>query len=772
MAVPVQNQLSQLDAARQLVLADAGLYPQIVQGILPIVGANAHLELRRWGADFLAETFSSPQLAPQEKERFSILVLQILRELLELPAEDDGVVKSVIQTAASIYGPVIRYIISNPHDSPTWDRIAAIKSNILRRWDTASSGVRVCCIKFAQRVVQVQTPGIVADPRRSEQNEVSLALVPRDHPLIPPSRLEPEALGLLDRLLNVFHEETSDPIAVDATLNCLGILIRTRQNIATRILNAILNFNPFKQANLISPMTIKAKLQMKSMERTTRTVLLNVLRRNDSGPLAGRIKQYVDRLMNARLEFFDEGSRKRGLPSEPTDGLDNAKRMRLGADLPDRAAPPPLPPGPISHAQLFTLTSDRGLSSFDVTQLPLDLIVRITLPVLHHIDQEALDLAVSAVRSRIQMVRKVQAAQAQVPTQALGDDEEDYEPDFEPTREQVLNQNNNLPPEDPLLEPPDLALGPFKLPQPPPLTPEETQQIGKGTISRVFSMMSVLDDPSASRRQKPGLNRLAGGSFDKDAWMTLITRLATRAPAGLEEGDLVVNNEEESNTAVAKENPNRSLSDGIRETLWKFIIEDFRVRIPIAISWLNEEWFNDRIQSQADKRPRKSRYEHWMLKILDSILPFLDAKDKVLIRFLSEIPALDERVLDRVKGLARDPERVTLAVNALHYLILVRPPVREICIDAMEDLYRNYEDARLPSSKILKKVRPKVLDETPSNPSNATVSTPPPPPPPPLVNVKSPTPVASQSEEKENLRSASVNGEGMKAALDRVAAAG
>ncbi|KAL9585662.1 MAG: hypothetical protein Q9212_001399 [Teloschistes hypoglaucus] len=772
MAVPVQNQLSQLDAARQLVLADAGLYPQIVQGILPIVGANAHLELRRWGADFLAETFSSPQLASQEKERFSILVLQILRELLELPAEDDGVVKSVIQTAASIYGPVIRYIISNPHDSPTWDRIAAIKSNILRRWDTASSGVRVCCIKFAQRVVQVQTPGIVADPRRSEQNEVSLALVPRDHPLIPPSRLEPEALGLLDRLLNVFHEETSDPIAVDATLNCLGILIRTRQNIATRIVNAILNFNPFNQANSISPMTIKAKLQMKSMERTTRTVLLNVLRRNDNGPFAGRIKQYVDRLMSARLEFFDEGSRKRGLPSEPTDGLDNTKRMRLGAELPDRPAPPPLPPGPISHAQLFTLTGDRGLSSFDVTQLPLDLIVRITLPVLHHIDQEALDLAVNAVRSRIQMVKKVQAAQVQVPTQTFGDDEEDYEPDFEPTQEQVLNQNNNLPPEDPLLEPPDLALGPFKLPQPPPLTLEETQQIGKGTISRVFSMMSVLDDPSASKRRKPGLNRLAGGNYDKDAWMTLITRLATRAPAGLEEGDVADNSDEVSNTAVAKENPNRSLSDGIRETLWKFIIEDFRVRIPIAISWLNEEWFNDRIQTQADKRPRKDRYEYWMLKILDSILPFLDAKDKVLIRFLSEIPALDGRVLERVKGLARDPERVTLAVNALHYLILVRPPVREICIDAMEDLYRNYDDARLPSSKILKKVRPQALDEIASNPNGAAVSAPPLPQPP-LVNVKSPTPIASQSEGKEILpSSASVNGEGMKAALDRVAAAG
>ena len=104
--------------------------------------------------------------------------------------------------------------------------MASIKSNILKRWDTAATGVRVCCIKFVQKVVQVQTPGVVADPRvrntstspgmedhidatlqRPDQNEVSIALVPRDHPLIPPPRLEPEASGLLDRLLNVFNED-------------------------------------------------------------------------------------------------------------------------------------------------------------------------------------------------------------------------------------------------------------------------------------------------------------------------------------------------------------------------------------------------------------------------------------------------------------------------------------------------------------------------------------------------------------------------------------
>ncbi|KAL8842699.1 MAG: hypothetical protein Q9170_000355 [Blastenia crenularia] len=766
MALSVSDQLIQLDAARQLVLADSALYPQIVQGILPIVGANARLELRRWGADFLAETFASPILAQQEKGRLVVGILQTLKELLEQPGQDDNVVKSVVQAAASIYGLVFRYIISNPHDSATWNHMAAIKSNIFRRWDAASGGIRICCIKFVQRIVQVQTPGMIADPRRSEQNEVSLALVPRDHPLIPPSRLEPEALGLLDRLLNVFEEEKSDGILVNATLNCLGPLIRTRPNAANKIVNAILNFNPLKQTN--SPMSAKTKVHIRSMERTTRTVLLNMLRRNENGPFAGRIRQYIDRLAQARFDVSNEGNRKRELPSEPTDGLDNAKRMRLDAALPGRSEPPPLPSGPVSHAQLFTLTGDKGLTSFDVTQLPIDLVVRITLPVLHRIEQPALDAAVNAVRSRYVSLKQSQAAQSQIPTQALGDDEEDYEPDFEPTEEQVLNQTKNLPPEDPLPLQPDLALGPFKLPQPPPLTAEETEQIGKGTISRVFSMMSVLPDSSSTaKRQKPGLNRLAGSNYDRDAWMTVITRLATRASAGLGEENMSEGEEEDVTDAVANQNLALSLSDGIRETLWRFIIEDFRVRISIAISWLNEEWFNDRIQAQnregqkPKKRPPQEHYEKWMLKVLDSILPFLDAKDKVLIRFLSEIPALDEKVVDRVKGLAKDPERVTLAANALYYLAAFRPPVRDICIDGLEDLWRNYEDAKTAAGKLLRKLRPELFKE--DNPGNSNK-----PPTPVPVNIKSLPP----DESKDWLPSASVQEEGVPATPNTVAAAG
>lgn len=55
--------------------------------------------------------------------------------------------------------------INNPYDIPTWDRMVAIKTRILRMWDTAQPGIRICCMKFAQRVVLVQTTGPDADSK-------------------------------------------------------------------------------------------------------------------------------------------------------------------------------------------------------------------------------------------------------------------------------------------------------------------------------------------------------------------------------------------------------------------------------------------------------------------------------------------------------------------------------------------------------------------------------------------------------------------------------
>lgn len=113
MAAPtdsVEQQIEQLDAARKLVLGDATFYPKIIEGILPIAPIGARVELRRWVSEFLAETFASPTIPAQQKEAMSLMVLDYLKSMIENPEADAAIVKSAVQTAASVYPLVVRWM--------------------------------------------------------------------------------------------------------------------------------------------------------------------------------------------------------------------------------------------------------------------------------------------------------------------------------------------------------------------------------------------------------------------------------------------------------------------------------------------------------------------------------------------------------------------------------------------------------------------------------------------------------------------------------------
>jgi len=120
-------------------------------------------------------------------------------------------------------------------------------------------------------------------------------------------------------------------------------------------------------------------------------------------PYAGRVQGYLDRLQQQRLEFLDPTSRKRAAPVEPTDGLDQNKRQRLGAEIPSTTPQlpevPPLPPGPVTIAQLFTLTQDVSRKSFDVTAIPWDLVQKIIVPLLGAVQPDQLNHAMNVCPS-------------------------------------------------------------------------------------------------------------------------------------------------------------------------------------------------------------------------------------------------------------------------------------------------------------------------------------------------------------------------------------
>lgn len=286
-----------------------------------------------------------------------------------------------------------------------------------------------------------------------------------------------------------------------------------------------------------------------------------------------------------------------------------------------------------------------------------------------------------AVRARYESVGQRQAQERQQQLQAAStataaadeEEDDDYEPEYQPM--DVL----------PASQEPELSLGPFVLPQPPPLTQEEARTAGESAVDRIFAALTATEPSSshgsvaaaaaaaASKKgdehQKLGFSRVAGSSGDRETWVLLLCRLASRASADLTDEQ-------------------KSIADSIRSMFYRYIVADFRSRlISIGTTWLNEEWYNDRVQLQflaslqrgkeedndaeaEDALEIPLHYDRWVIRVLDGILPYVDARDvKVLIRFLSEIPDFTIPVAQRVAGLARDPERVNLCVQALLYVL-------------------------------------------------------------------------------------------------------
>ncbi|KAG0130974.1 hypothetical protein HOY82DRAFT_353650 [Tuber indicum] len=772
----VEDQLQQLGSARALVLTDPVYWPQVLHGILPIVSGPV-VELRRWGADFLAETFSTPVVEAGEKLNLAVACLDTMVRLMD--EREAGILKSVVQCSASVYPLIFRYICNNREDAATWKKMDVLKSKILSLWDTGPVGVRLCCIKFVQRVILVQSRG-VTDPRLADRSEISLSMVPTNHPILSLPALDAEAQGLLDRLLSVLHEDpSSDATLIVATLNNLAQLVKTRNPIAAKIVGAVLSFNPL--AIVSRSNTIQNRLMMQCMEKTVRVLLLNIVRANPQGPFTGKVSQHLTRLSRMKADLLEELSRKRAAPTPDNDAV-----KRLKTDQQQQHAvvtPTPTPPpvllqqqiigGPMSYAQLYSLSTDVAMTSFDGQQLPLELILEIINRSMYNVQQHNLDAAISAVRNRYDTHL---SAPPPIPSEALAQSSSqplNYapppattdEPHAGPFTDAIENRIGKQEKEEDKVESNDedeeeseLQLGKFCLPPPPTLSREDLRESSFDAVNRIFSVIDQFDKTSlVSRKSKLGVMRLAASNWDREGWTTLITRLATRGMGGIQgednkpdvsddgdgdDGDEDDDGDDEEEGSSKLQKPS-ALSNFIRDKLYLCIIEDFRGRMDIAISWLNEEWYNDKVMAKAQPN-RQPQYKIWMMKVMDGIFPFLEGKDRMFMRLLSEIPEITVELLQKVKMLCLDPDRAVLGIQMLHFLAMLRPPVRNMCMDVLEDLWLNrtphlrhilmsatnfifkYIDTELrgQTHKLILKWRPEVLAPKPTAPPDENAGTP------------------------------------------------
>ncbi|KAK9456188.1 hypothetical protein V1511DRAFT_496801 [Dipodascopsis uninucleata] len=791
----VEQQIDQLNQAKQLVLQDASFYPQIIRGILPII-RKPDVRLRSWCATFLVDGFASADVPLNEKQSLATACLDAIQMLLL--ESDILILKNTIQSAASIYPFVFKYICMNKSDEETWTKMSAIKSRILQLWDGESKGVRLCCIKFVQKVIATQTPG-PRDPRLIDESDVSLNTVNSSHPILHHTILEAEAQGLLDRLLSVFYEQVIDESIVSATLYVCGVLIKTRSMIAGKILNIILMINPLT-ADYGSDDLDKCRLEIRFIERNLRILLGNILKVNSLSNLYGtRIQQYLSQLVQSKNIGVEELARKRAALEESRDSP--AKRQKTDSPAATISSlvfnPAPMvkdSEGRVSYSNLYTLIGPSlPLSNFDVKILPPDIITEIAIAGISTVAQQDLTNAIELIKQRYNSLTAPSTIQpsgtfkptqlANIPTlkKEYDDDDDEYEPEYEPDYEPPdvivqpytpigsdtkttafstgsprlqasLQSSQSL-----LLDAKDGFLdidegeryremsidSDFVLPPPKPLTPTERFNIFQKVVERIFingediEKNVIVDSTNKTGSSVSELNNIL---FGGDMWIMLLSRLGTR-------GLFKVSSSADGSKA---ESLYESMSQLVREKLFSYIMADFRQRIDVAVVWLSEEWYNEKLKQKSDRNgisnsdterskgnvddanttketldtsgsmllqgvanddSEQSHYLYWTSRLLDNMIPFLEAKDRLFLRFLSDLPELTAGMISKLRTLCLDPDRSKLGFLALQYLIMMRPPVRSTCLDFVQYFYQNHPDTKLSTSRILQKYRPEAIIE-------------------------------------------------------------
>lgn len=106
---PLKEQVVELSRYREYALRDANQYPNIIAFVVSRAGPASAPELRKWGADFLAEAFASPMLPPDRKQFLALKLLTTFKAYLDDSNQDAGVLRSAVQVLTNVYPFIFRH---------------------------------------------------------------------------------------------------------------------------------------------------------------------------------------------------------------------------------------------------------------------------------------------------------------------------------------------------------------------------------------------------------------------------------------------------------------------------------------------------------------------------------------------------------------------------------------------------------------------------------------------------------------------------------------
>ncbi|KAI0372816.1 hypothetical protein BV20DRAFT_1034476 [Pilatotrama ljubarskyi] len=702
--------------------------------IKTLAGAGDSL-LKRWVLDLLHFAICRSNLSLDARTQLADQSLEILAGLL-----NDGnvnTVKVTVQCFPTVYALLFRSLCANRNNRRPWDILSQAKGRILEYvWaPNVNSGVRLAAVKFMQRVILVQTRGI-SDPRLQNKDDPNLSMCPTDHPFISVQGLEAEGMKLLEGVVRLIYT-SSNPDVLSAIINSWGNLVKKRPALVEVVVTTLTQWSPARLEG--QPFMV-----IRSVEKSVRILLTHISRTPQGAPFMSQIQSALHTQAarmeraaaeeKARKAAAAEASRKRSSTATPVTDAPDSKRPKLEHEPTPAAAGGPafdfssLPATLVTdmivaNLQAFTENALIGLvqahrhkkataagANAAVAAAPS---VSATPPPSIPTGPRASSAAAQATAtpppiptgprasippSEPRADRKLKSATPpprapvvvkEEPVDPLKMDIDDEEMEYEPDKLNLEMSGDAEPVDeaeaalDHEMDAAELPLSDFKLPAPRELDDDERDELVRKAIARIregakelASQESPLDAGDGSR------------TSPADMWMLLLVRMVTRVsdPAS-ESGEGEGGQEEQKGDegAVVRRSEIYDRQDRLRHALCEYIMADFSGRVRLATTWMNEEWYNDRIRRQQD-REWQPNYETWLNQIVAAYQTHTDGKDRTFSRFLLDLPHVPQDILTLLRESCVEPDRRQVGFAALREFVSQRPSLRGEAMNMLLEL--------------------------------------------------------------------------------------
>ncbi|KAI0725434.1 Symplekin tight junction protein C terminal-domain-containing protein [Fomitopsis betulina] len=699
LAVPADSkeQADLLATLRESLEVHPGPIPILCTTLVKTVSGAGDSLLKRWVIDLLHFAICRSSLSIDARTQLASQSVETLASLIH--DSNPSTVKVCVQCFATVYPLLFRMLCTNRNARDLWQVLSQAKTRILEFvWSpTATHGLKFAAVKFMQRAILVQTRGI-SDPRLQKQNDPNLSMLPSDHPFISVSALEAEGVELMKGVFTILYT-SNDPDTIVAVVNSWGSLVKARPALTEVLVSTLAQWTPSKLEG-------QPAFSIKSVEKIIRILLIHISRTPQGQPLQSqihpalaaqstRMEQAAIAEKHRKAAAAAEASRKRSPTTAPAQDAPEAKRPKLEHDT----------------------AAASVTAGFDFTSLPASLVTDLIVANIQAFSESTLIGLVQAYRHKRSLGPTATADAVAVPSSRAPPDapgpveERRSEPPMRrsstPPQPMPAPEPESLPASEPIKQEPvdplkmdideeeleyepdrlnlelsggepevaspeeaaldremdlaeDLAPAEFRLPPPREFSVDERNAIVKIALGRISEGAKDL---------APMDNGVAAEGTDMS--MLLIVRLVTRVTDPVLPG--VTPEKADDGMDVVSEF--YAHQDRLRQTLCDYIMDDFPGRLRLATTWMNEEWYNDRIQEGRD-RNWPPNYETWLNQIVSAHQTHMDGKDRTFSRFLLDLPHVPPDVLHLLRESCTEADRRQMGFAALREFVTQRPSLR------------------------------------------------------------------------------------------------